>query len=45
MSSNSQTSRTIIAIVGSLLMSALAVGAAVGPATANGGAIKVSLNA
>jgi len=45
MSSQSQFTRTLIAIVGALAMSTVAVGAAVGPASANANPVKVSINA
>ena len=45
MSSQSQLSRTLIAIVGALVMSTVAVGAAVGPAQAVASPIQVSVNA
>jgi hypothetical protein len=45
MSSQSQFTRTLIAIVGALVMSTVTVGAAVGPASANANPVKVSINA
>jgi hypothetical protein len=45
MSSQSQFTRTLIAIVAALVMSSVAVGAAVGPASANANPVKVSINA
>jgi hypothetical protein len=45
MSSQSQFTRTLIAIVGALVMSTVTVGAAVGPASANTNPVKVSINA
>jgi len=45
MSSQSQFTRTLIAIVGALAMSTVAVGAAVGPASANANPVKVIINA
>lgn len=45
MSSHSQLSRTLVAIVGALAMSTVAIGAAVGPAQANANPVKVSINA
>ncbi len=45
MSAQSQLSRTIIAIVGALVMSTVTVGAAVGPAQAIANPAQVSLNA
>ena len=45
MSSHSQLSRTLVAIVGALAMSTVAFGAAVGPAQANANPVKVSINA
>ena len=45
MSSQSQFTRTLIAIVGALVMSTVTVGAAVGPASANADPVKVSINA
>ena len=45
MSSHSQISRTLVAIVGALAMSTVAIGAAVGPAQANANPVKVTVNA
>jgi hypothetical protein len=45
MSSQSQFTRTLVAIVAALVMSTVAVGAAVGPASANANPVKVSINA
>lgn len=45
MSSQSHFTRTLIAMVATLVMSTLAVGAAVGPAQANANPVKVSTNA
>ena len=45
MSSHSQISRTLVAIVGALAMSTVAIGAAVGPAEANANPVKVTVNA
>ncbi len=45
MSSQSSFSRTLVAIAGALVMSTLAIGAAVGPAQANANPIEVSVNA
>ena len=45
MSSQSQFTRTLVAITAALVMSSVAVGAAVGPAQANANPIQVSLNA
>ena len=45
MSSQSQFTRTLVAITAALVMSSVAVGAAVGPAQANANPVKVSLNA
>jgi hypothetical protein len=45
MSSHSQLSRTLVAIVGALAMSTVAIGAAVGPAQANANPVKVTVNA
>jgi len=44
MSSQSQFTRTLVAIVGALAMSTIAVGAAVGPAQAVAAPIQVSVN-
>ena len=41
----SQFSRTLIALVGALVMSSVTVGAAVGPAQANANPVKVVINA
>ena len=45
MSSQSHFTRTLIAMVGALVMSTVAIGAAVGPAQANANPVKVSINA
>jgi hypothetical protein len=45
MSSQSQFSRTLIAMAAALLMSTVAVSAAVGPAAAHANPVKVSVNA
>jgi len=45
MSSQSQLSRTLVAIVAALVMSTVAIGAAVGPAQANANPVKVIINA
>jgi hypothetical protein len=45
MSAQSQFTRTLFAIVASLVMSAVAVGAAVGPAQAVASPVEVSINA
>jgi hypothetical protein len=45
MSAQSQFTRTLVAIVASLVMSTVAVGAAVGPAQAVASPIEVSVNA
>ena len=45
MSSQSQFTRTLVAMFGALLMSTVTVGAAVGPAQANANPIQVSANA
>ena len=45
MSSQSQLSRTLVAILGALAMSTVAIGAAVGPAQANANSVKVTINA
>jgi hypothetical protein len=45
MSSQSQFTRTLVAMAAALFMSTLAIGAAVGPAQANASPVKVSLNA
>ena len=45
MSSQSQFTRTLVAITAALMMSTVAVGAAVGPASANANPVKVTLNA
>lgn len=44
MSSQSQFTRTLVAIAASLVMSTLAVGAAVGPAQANANPIQAAVN-
>jgi hypothetical protein len=45
MSSQSQFTRTLVAIVAALAMSTIAVGAAVGPAQAGAAPVQVSINA
>ncbi|MBW0007127.1 MAG: hypothetical protein JO335_05360 [Sphingomonas sp.] len=45
MSSQSQFTRTLVAMFGALLMSTVAIGAAVGPAQANANPVKVTVNA
>ena len=45
MSSQSQFTRTLVAIVAALTMSTIAVGAAVGPAQANANPVEVSVHA
>jgi hypothetical protein len=45
MSSQSQFTRTLIAMTAALVMSTVAIGAAVGPAQANANPVKVSINA
>jgi hypothetical protein len=45
MSSQSQFTRTLVAIVAALVMSTVTVGAAVGPAQAVASPVQVSLNA
>ena len=45
MSSQSQLTRTLVAMAAALFMSTLAIGAAIGPAQANASPVKVSLNA
>ena len=45
MSSQSQFKRTLVAMAGALLMSTVAIGAAVGPAQANANPVKVTINA
>ena len=45
MSSQSHFSRTLIAMAAALVMSTVAIGAAVGPAQANANPVKVSINA
>ena len=45
MSSQSQLTRTLVAMAAALIMSTVAVGAAVGPASANATPVKVSINA
>lgn len=45
MSSQSQFARTLVALAAALVMSAVAVGAAVGPAQANAHVAKVTINA
>ncbi len=44
MSSQSQFTRTLVAIIAALAMSTLAVGAAVGPAQAVANPVQVSIN-
>ena len=44
MSSQSHLTRTLVAMAGALVMSVVAVGAAVGPASANANPIEVSVN-
>jgi hypothetical protein len=45
MSSQSPFTRTLVAIAAALMMSTIAVGAAVGPASANATPVEVSANA
>ena len=45
MSSQSHFTRTLVAVFGALLMSTVAIGAAVGPAQANANPVKVTVNA
>jgi hypothetical protein len=45
MSSQSPFTRTLVALAAALFMSTVAVGAAVGPVSANATSIKVSVNA
>jgi hypothetical protein len=45
MQSKSQFTRTLVAIAAALVMSTVAVGAAVGPVQANANPVKVSVNA
>ena len=45
MSSQSQFTRTLVAVAAALVMSSVAIGAAVGPAQANANVVKVSINA
>nr|NUR37487.1 hypothetical protein [Sphingomonas sp.] len=45
MSSQSQFTRTLVAIAAALVMSTVAVGAAVGPASANANPLEVRVNA
>ena len=45
MSAKSQLTRTLIAIAGALVMSTVAVGAAVAPLEANAAGVQASLNA
>ena len=45
MSSQSQFTRTLIAMAAALVMSTVTVGAAIGPASANANPVKVSINA
>ena len=45
MSSQSQFTRTLVAMVAALVMSTVAIGAAVGPASANANPVKVVINA
>ncbi len=44
MSSQSQFTRTLVAVAAALVMSSVAIGAAVGPAQASANPVKVSLN-
>ena len=45
MSGQSQFSRTLVAVIASLLMSTVAVGAAVGPASATAAPVEIAVNA
>ena len=45
MSSQSSFTRTLVAIAAALVMSTVAVGAAVGPASANANPVKATINA
>ena len=45
MSSNSPLTRTLVAMFAALTLSSIAVGAAVGPASANANPVQVSINA
>jgi len=45
MSSQSQLTRTLVAIAAALVMSTVTVGAAIGPAQANANPVKVAINA
>lgn len=45
MSSQSQFTRTLVAVVAALVMSSVTVGAAIGPAQANASPVKVTVNA
>jgi hypothetical protein len=45
MSTQSQFSRTLVAVAAALLMSSITVGAAIGPAQADASPVKVSVNA
>ena len=45
MSSQSQFTRTLVAMAAALFMSTVAIGAAVGPASANANPAKVAINA
>jgi|1185.fasta_scaffold1203658_1 hypothetical protein len=45
MSSQSQFTRTLVAMAAALVMSIVTVGAAVGPASANASPVKVNINA
>ena len=45
MSSQSQFTRTLVAMAAALVMSTVAIGAAVGPASANANPVKVNINA
>jgi hypothetical protein len=45
MSSQSQFTRTLVAMAAALVMSTVAIGAAVGPASANANPVKVTINA
>jgi hypothetical protein len=45
MSSQSQFTKTLVAMAAALVMSTVAVGAAIGPASANANPAKVTINA
>jgi len=45
MSSQSQFTRTLVAMAAALVMSTVAIGAAVGPVSANANPVKVTINA